>query len=118
MLGGPLLRSSKLPKKHGVVASACGEALDIVVATPPKAQFLQIDANAKYMFRVYERFVLRIKDPNAVVSISLDETEEERDAREKAAKEKVAREKAAKAKAAKANEILGHAGITSTLLRT
>ena len=118
MLGGPLLRSSKLPKRHGVVASACGEALDIVVATAPKAQFLQVDANAKYVFRVYERFVLRIKDPNAVVSISLDEIEEETAARKKAAKEKVAREKAARTKAAKAYEILGQAGITSTLLRT
>ena len=73
MLGGPLLRSTKLPNRHGVVASSCGEALDIVVATPPKAQFLQVDANAKYVFRVYERFVLRIKDPDAVVTIRLEE---------------------------------------------
>lgn len=73
MLGGPLLRSTKLPKRHGVVASACGEALDIVVATVPKAQFLQVNADAKYVFRVYERFVLRIKDSDAVVTISLDD---------------------------------------------
>lgn len=90
MLGGPLLRSSKLPNRYGVVASSCGEALDIVVATPPKAQFLNVNDDAKYVFRVYERFVLRIKDPDAVVSISLDETDDEKVAREKAAKEKAA----------------------------
>ena len=72
MLGGPLLRSGNMSKNHGIVASSCGESLDIVVATPPKAQFLQVNEHAKYVFRVYERFVLRIKDPKAVVSIGPD----------------------------------------------
>ena len=72
MVGGPLVRSRSMLKNHGVVASSCGESLDIVVATPPKAQFLQVNEHAKYVFRVYERFVLRIKDPKAVVSISLE----------------------------------------------
>lgn len=71
MLGGPLLRSGTIPLGHGLVASSCGESLDIVVATPPKAQFLQVNEEAKFVFRVYERFVLRIKDPNAVVPIEL-----------------------------------------------
>jgi uncharacterized linocin/CFP29 family protein len=71
MLGGPLLRSGSMPPDHGVVASSCGESIDIVVATPPKAQFLQITGDAKYAFRVYERFILRIKDPNAVVPFKL-----------------------------------------------
>ena len=72
MLGGPLIRSGNIPLNHGLVASSCGESLDIVVATPPKAQFLQVNEEAKYVFRVYERFVLRIKDPNAVVPIELE----------------------------------------------
>jgi uncharacterized linocin/CFP29 family protein len=72
MLGGPLLRSGSMLKSQGIVASTCGESLDIVVATPPKAQFLHVNEDAKYVFRVYERFVLRIKDPRAVVSISLE----------------------------------------------
>ena len=71
MLGGPLLRSGSMLDNYGVVASSCGESLDIVVATPPKAQFLNVNDEAKYVFRVYERFVLRIKDLNAVVSIGL-----------------------------------------------
>ena len=40
--------------------------IDIVVATPPKAQFLQMTPVARYLFRVYEKFLLRIKDPTAV----------------------------------------------------
>ena len=71
MIGGPLLRSGSMPQDYGVVASSCGESLDIVVATPPKAQFLQVTGDAKYAFRVYERFILRIKDPDAVVPIRL-----------------------------------------------
>ena len=72
MLGGPLLRSGSMPAAHGVVASSCGESLDLVVATPPKAQFLQVNEDAKYVFRVYERFALRIKDPVAIIPINLN----------------------------------------------
>jgi hypothetical protein len=32
------------------------------VATAPCVQFLQVGADAKSLFRVYERFVLRVKD--------------------------------------------------------
>jgi uncharacterized linocin/CFP29 family protein len=62
MLGGPLLRAGSMSDGHGVVVSLAGNAIDIVVATPPKAQFLQMTLDAGYLFRVYERFVLRIKD--------------------------------------------------------
>jgi uncharacterized linocin/CFP29 family protein len=62
LLNGPLLRSGEMQGNHGVVVSLAGDDIDIVVATPPKAQFLQVTEDAKYLFRVYERFVLRIKD--------------------------------------------------------
>ena len=62
LLNGPLLRSGQMASDRGIVVSLAAGAIDIVVATPPKAQFLQRTANAKYLFRVYERFVLRIKD--------------------------------------------------------
>ena len=62
MLNGPLLRSGRMLADHGIVVSLAAGAIDIVVATPPKAQFLQQTQKAKYLFRVYERFVLRIKD--------------------------------------------------------
>lgn len=62
LMGGPLLRSGVMPPDHGIVVSLAGNAIDIVVATAPRVQFLQVDADAKSLFRVYERFVLRIKD--------------------------------------------------------
>ena len=51
--------------------SLAGSDIDLVVATPPKAQFLQMTADAKYLFRVYEKFMLRIKDDTAVQGISI-----------------------------------------------
>lgn len=62
LMGGPLLRSGVMQEDHGIVVSLAGNAIDIVVATAPRVQFLQVDADAKSLFRVYERFVLRIKD--------------------------------------------------------
>ena len=69
LLKGPLLRCSQLPDNTGVVVALSANAVDLVVATPPIAQFLQRNENAKYMFRVYTRFALRIRDtgPSAPV---------------------------------------------------
>jgi len=71
ILNGPLLRSGRLPDNAGIVVSLAGIDIDIVVATPPKVQFLQIREDAKYLFRVYEKFVLRIKDPTAVLGLGI-----------------------------------------------
>jgi uncharacterized linocin/CFP29 family protein len=60
--GGPLLRSGKMGETTGIVVSLAGNAVDLVVGTPPTAQFLQRQRDAKFLFRVYERFVLRIRD--------------------------------------------------------
>jgi uncharacterized linocin/CFP29 family protein len=60
--GGPLLRAGKMNETSGIVVSLAGNAVDIVVGTPPTVQFLQRRADAKFFFRVYERFVLRIRD--------------------------------------------------------
>ncbi len=60
--GGPLLRSGKIDQKSGIVVSLAGKAVDIVVGTPPTVQFLQRDKSAKFIFRVYTRFALRIRD--------------------------------------------------------
>jgi uncharacterized linocin/CFP29 family protein len=69
LLNGPLLRSGLMQNDSGIVASLAGANIDIVVATPPKVQFLQLDNLAKYNFRVYEKFILRIKDKTAVHGI-------------------------------------------------
>jgi hypothetical protein len=59
---GPLLRSGKMDPDTGIVVSLAGGAVDIVIGTPPTVQFLQRKENARFLFRVYERFVLRIRD--------------------------------------------------------
>jgi uncharacterized linocin/CFP29 family protein len=66
ILNGPLLRSGQMAPNAGIVVSLASNDIDIVVATPPKVQFLQVTARAKYLFRVYEKFVWRIKDPTTV----------------------------------------------------
>ncbi len=69
ILNGPLLRAGKMPAKFGIVVSLAGSDIDIVVATPPRTQFLQMNSDAKYLFRVYEKFMLRIKDQTACAGI-------------------------------------------------
>jgi uncharacterized linocin/CFP29 family protein len=60
--GGPLLRSGRMNDDAGIVVSLAGNAVDIVVGTPPTVQFLQRMTNSRFLFRVYERFALRIRD--------------------------------------------------------
>ena len=71
ILNGPLLRSGRINVLGGIVVSLAANSIDIVVATPPRAQFLLRDQDAKYQFRVYEKFILRIKDQGAVRGIGI-----------------------------------------------
>jgi uncharacterized linocin/CFP29 family protein len=71
MLGRPLLRSSTLPDNAVVVVSLAGDPIDLVVATAPTVQFLHVNEEARYVFRVYERFVPRIKERDTVCSFML-----------------------------------------------
>jgi len=60
--GGPLLRSGQIDTSTGIVVSLSGNVVDIVIATPPTVQCLQRTTDAKFLFRVYERFALRVRD--------------------------------------------------------
>jgi uncharacterized linocin/CFP29 family protein len=60
--GGPLLRSGGIDPETGIVVSLAGKVVDVVVGTPPTVQFLQRTTDAKFLFRVYTRFALRIRD--------------------------------------------------------
>lgn len=71
LLGTQLLRSSTVKENQVVVVSLAGEPIDLVVATPPKVQFLNVNDDAKYRFRVYEKFVLRIKEEQSVTAFEL-----------------------------------------------
>ena len=83
--GGPLLRSGKMEDDVGIVVSLAGNAVDIVVATPPTVQFLQRKEDARFLFRVYERFALRIRDAAKppVAGFRIRPTQQERDTERK-----------------------------------
>jgi len=71
ILNGPLVRSGRIANGQGIVVSLAGSDIDIVVATPPKVQFLQVTSTARYLFRVYEKFILRIKDPDTLRGVGI-----------------------------------------------
>jgi uncharacterized linocin/CFP29 family protein len=64
--GGPLLRSSTLPPEGGVVVALGGSPVDLAVGTDITVEFLQVTAEPRYAFRVYETIVLRVREPSAI----------------------------------------------------
>jgi uncharacterized linocin/CFP29 family protein len=71
LLGMQLLRSSTLDPEKGIIVALSGNPIDLVVSTAPTVQFLNVNEDAKYLFRVYEKFVLRIKEVGTVISFQL-----------------------------------------------
>ncbi len=67
--GGSLLRCSAIPHNRGVVVALGGEPIELVIATDVTAQFLQLTDKPIYVFRVYEKLVLRVKSTDAVVTL-------------------------------------------------
>jgi uncharacterized linocin/CFP29 family protein len=65
-LNGPLLRTSTIPENQGLVVALAGNPIDLVVATDITVKFLQLTVEPRYVFRVYERIALRVKQPGAV----------------------------------------------------
>lgn len=76
LLGTQILRSSTLQDHQVVVVSLAGDPIDLVVATSPTVQFLNVSDEAKYRFRVYEKFVLRVKEQRAVTAFILPSSEQ------------------------------------------
>ena len=56
-------------QKRGVLLSLAGEAVDLAIAVAATPEFRQVDARGRYIFAVFERFALRIKDPLAIVPL-------------------------------------------------
>jgi uncharacterized linocin/CFP29 family protein len=69
--GGPFLRSSALDPPTGVVVALGGEPVDLVVATDISLNFLDVTAHPMYLFRVFEKIVLRIKQRQAIRGLEL-----------------------------------------------
>jgi uncharacterized linocin/CFP29 family protein len=76
-----LLRSSTIddrpwegesPPARGVVVALAGNPIDVALAVDAAPQFLYVNAEARYVFRVYERFALRIKEPEAIVRLEFE----------------------------------------------
>jgi uncharacterized linocin/CFP29 family protein len=67
--GGSLLRCSAIPHNRGVVVALGAEPIELVIATDVSAQFLLLNDQPIYVFRVYEKLVLRIKSNDAVVTL-------------------------------------------------
>jgi uncharacterized linocin/CFP29 family protein len=67
ILNGPLLRSSTLQPGSGLVISLQGNPVEIVVGSEINARYLQGTPGGEHLFRVSQRFLLRVKDKTAIV---------------------------------------------------
>ena len=56
-----------LPPSTGVMLSAGGNSIDLVASVDPVTEFLQVNPDGIYRFKVFERFALRVKDKTAIV---------------------------------------------------
>jgi uncharacterized linocin/CFP29 family protein len=67
--GGPLLRSTVLGQKEGVVVALGGSPVELVISKDVSLQFLQLTDHPHYHFRVYEKMALRIKTLEAILRL-------------------------------------------------
>jgi uncharacterized linocin/CFP29 family protein len=67
LIEGPLVRTGTLEGRCGVLLSLAGKPVEIVVASEIAATFLQVSEEPRWIYRVSERFVLRVKEPESIV---------------------------------------------------
>ncbi len=53
----------------GVLVSVGGNSMDLVAGVDPTTEFLQVDNDGLYRFRVFERIAVRVKDKTAIVRL-------------------------------------------------
>ena len=58
-----------MPEATGLVMSVGGAPIDLAIGIEPTVSFLQVDGNGHYLFRVFERFALRLKDERSLVRL-------------------------------------------------
>ncbi|HUJ66105.1 MAG TPA: family 1 encapsulin nanocompartment shell protein [Acidimicrobiales bacterium] len=66
---GQLLRSSTIPDNRGVVVALAASPIDLVIGSDVHVKYLQLSTEPRYVLRVSERFVLRLKQPDAVCQL-------------------------------------------------
>lgn len=69
LIEGPLVRTGTLPGRTGILFSLAGKPVEIVVAKEIGVTFLQVSPEPRWIYRVSERFVLRVKEPDSMVKI-------------------------------------------------
>jgi uncharacterized linocin/CFP29 family protein len=62
-----------MPTSTGFVVSVGGNTMDLAVGVNSITAFTQIETGDQYEFRVYERFVLRLKDITAVIRLKFSD---------------------------------------------
>jgi uncharacterized linocin/CFP29 family protein len=62
----------KVWQSRGVLLSLAGDAVDLAIAAEAAPEFRQVDAQGRYVFSVFERFALRIKDLNAIAPLTFE----------------------------------------------
>jgi uncharacterized linocin/CFP29 family protein len=56
-------------RSRGVLLSMADEPIDLALAAEAAPEFRQVNLEGRYVFSVFERFALRIKDPKAIVPL-------------------------------------------------
>jgi uncharacterized linocin/CFP29 family protein len=69
-LDAPLLRSSAVPANEGVIVSLRGAPAEIVVPSDITVRHITTTPEAKHVFRVQQKFILRVKDNQAIAKIT------------------------------------------------
>jgi uncharacterized linocin/CFP29 family protein len=68
---GTLPTNPPAPATTGILMSLGGNAMDLVCSIPPTAAYFQEDPlDGRHVFRIFERFVLRLKSFTAVVQLN------------------------------------------------
>lgn len=68
-----------LPNLRGLFLSLGGNTMDLVVGVDAKTEFVTEDTQGNYCFRVYKRFVLRLKDKSAVIRLQFEDSSQNGD---------------------------------------
>ena len=71
--GRRVQRSGVLPPDRGVVVALGGQPIELVLASDIDVRFLQATLEPRYVVRVFERLVLRIKELDAVCCVTTDQ---------------------------------------------
>ena len=63
-----------------MLLSMANEPIDLALAAEATPEFRQVDLEGRYVFSVFERFALRIKDAKAIVPLMFETPEKPRGA--------------------------------------